>query len=155
MPRDIIEISPIERRFDDLMRGFGFPTLAWPFRPVAAGDGRPFAPPSELTLDEQAMVVRTDLPGIDATKDVTVLVEDGDLVIRGERKQKTETKEKGYHRSEVFSGYFERRFALPKGYDEAKIAATYVDGVLEVKVPLAATTPKPKTIKIEAGKPAK
>lgn len=155
MPREIIEISPIERRLDDLVRGFGFPTLAWPFRPENLGGARPFAPPSELTLDEQAMVVRTDLPGIDVAKDVTVLVEDGDLLIRGERKQKTETKEKGFHRSEVFSGYFERRFALPKGYDESKIAATYVDGVLEVKVPLGVTTPKPKPIKIEATKPVK
>lgn len=153
MPRELIEFSPIEQRFDELMRSFGLPAFGLRFRPLPIGDSRPFMPPSEVTVDEKAFVVRTDLPGIDATKDVTVEIEEGDLVIRGERKQKTETKEKGYHRSDVYTGYFERRFLLPKGYREDKVVAKYADGVLEVSVPLAPEAVKPKAIKIEA--PAK
>ena len=149
MPRDLIEITPVEQRVEEMLRGFGLPAFSWPFRTAwPAAGARSFTPPSEVIVADQLFTVRTDLPGIDPVKDVTVVMEDGDLVIRGERKQHTETKEKGYYRSEVFTGYFERRFALPKGYDEAKIAATYEDGVLEVTVPLMTEGPKPKAIKI-------
>ena len=150
MPHELIEINPIEQRFDELMRSWGFPTFGWPFRSTLPTAERPFAPPSEVMVDEKAFTVRTDLPGVDPARDVTVLVEEGELVIRGERKQKTETKEKGYHRSELYTGYFERHFALPKGAAVDKIAATYGDGVLEVSVPITAAAPKATPIKIEA-----
>jgi HSP20 family protein len=145
----MLEISPVEQRVEEMLRGFGLPAFSWPFRTAwtAAGD-KTFAPPSDVIVTDQLFTVRTDLPGIDPARDVTVVMEDGDLVIRGERKQHTETKDKGYYRSEVFTGYFERRFAVPKTHDEAKIAATYQDGVLEVTVPLTAAAGKPKAIKI-------
>lgn len=149
MPREMIEFSPVEQRVEEMLRGFGLPALNWPFRTAwPAAGARPFTPPSEVIVADQLFTVRTDLPGIDPARDVTVVVEDGDLVIRGERKRRTETMEKGYHRSEVFTGYFERRFALPKGAEESKIAATYEDGILEVTVPLMIEGPKHRAIKI-------
>lgn len=147
------DLVPAESAFDDLFRAFGlpafeFPTFSLPFRMPRA-----YAPASEVHMKDGTMVIRLDLPGIDPEKDVKVTVHEGDLVIEGERKQKTEVKEKEYFRSEVYHGYFTRRFGLPAGVDEAKIQAVYSDGVLEIKIPGTppAPAPKGKTIKVKTG----
>jgi HSP20 family protein len=89
---------------------------------------------------------------------VTVSVEDGYVVIRGERKQEEEVKEEAYYRLETAYGKFERFIPLPEGFAEAEIEAGYEDGVLEVIVPAAAKAlepPKPRTIAIKTAMPGK
>ena len=97
-------------------------------------------------------MIRVELPGINPATDVTVSVEDGHLVIRGERKQEGELKEEAYYRLETAFGTFERFIPLPEGFDEGEIEAAYEDGVLEVIVPAAAKAlepSKPRTIPIK------
>lgn len=84
-------------------------------------------------LDEGAYVVRAELPGVDPDKDVEVSVENDMLTIRGERRE--ETKEK--NRREFHYGSFRRTLALPRGANPDLITASYTDGVLEVRVPIA------------------
>jgi HSP20 family protein len=90
----------------------------------------------EEFVEDKTLVVRTELPGIDPEKDVDISVVDGSLVIRAEKEQKSEKKEKDSYRSEFHYGSFVRAIALPSGVDEAQIAASYRDGVLEVRVPM-------------------
>ena len=52
-----------------------------------------------------------------------VWVEDGHLVIRGERKQEGELKEESYYRLETAYGTFERFIPLPEGFEEGEIEA--------------------------------
>jgi HSP20 family protein len=72
------------------------------------------------------------------------------LTIKGERKRSNEVKEKDYHYTETSYGSFERRLALPQGIDPDKIAAKFVNGVLEVSMalPQSATV---KKVPIETG----
>jgi HSP20 family protein len=103
-------------------------------------------------------VIRVELPGINPATDLTVSVEDGHLVIRGERKQEGELKEEAYYRLETAYGTFERFIPLPEGFEEGEIEAAYEDGVLEVIVPAAAKAleaPKPRTIPIKTALPVK
>jgi HSP20 family protein len=90
----------------------------------------------EEFVEDKALVVRAELPGIDPEKDVDISVVDGSLVIRAEKEEKSEKKDNDSYRSEFHYGSFVRSIALPTGVDEAQIVASYRDGVLEVRVPM-------------------
>lgn len=82
------------------------------------------------------LVIRAEMPGIDPDDDVEITVADHRLHVRAERR--TETKEedvKGW-RSEFRYGAFERTMPLPPGATEDDVAATYTDGILEIRVPI-------------------
>ena len=73
-----------------------------------------------------------ELPGLDE-KDVEVLLRDGELILRGERKSETEDRER--RMSERYYGRFERRIALPAEVEEDKVSASFKRGILTVKLP--------------------
>jgi HSP20 family protein len=98
-----------------------------------------WAPRVETFVKNDALHVRTDLPGMDP-KAVDISVENDVLTIRGERKAEHETA--SYR--EVSYGRFERRIRVPDGTDAEKISAKYTNGVLEITVPI----PKPVTKKV-------
>ena len=91
----------------------------------------------EEFVDDKTLVVRAELPDIDPDKDVEIVVVDGELRIKAERQAKTEHKEKDSYRSEFQYGSFTRTVTLPPGATEADVSATYKDGVLEIRVPVA------------------
>jgi HSP20 family protein len=82
------------------------------------------------------LVVRVELPGIDPERDVSITVSKGVLRIYGERKESSRSATAQGVRSEFRYGSFERRLVLPPGAGEDEIAATYKDGILEVRVPV-------------------
>ena len=91
--------------------------------------------------DGDTRVVRAELPEIDPDKDVEVTVSDGMLHIRAHRTARSEHKDKDGYRSEFRYGSFERDVLLPSGVEETAVAASYKDGVLEIRVPMP---PAPK-----------
>lgn len=103
--------------------------LAFPRLTMA---GREHEMRCEEYLDDDGLVLRVELPGIDPDKDVDVTVADGMLTVHAERR---ETRKDG-GRSEFFYGELVRTFVLPREADEDGVAATYRDGVLEVTVPM-------------------
>ena len=106
----------------------------------------------EEFVEDDTLVVRAELPGIDPEKDVDISVVNGSLRIRATREEKTEHKEKDSYRSEFHYGSFVREVALPEGSDESDVTATYVDGVLEVRVPVGERTrPEPVRIPVTRG----
>ena len=107
-----------------------------------------WTPDVEMFLRDNALVIRADVPGM-TKNEVTVEVTDGQLVLRGERKQEKEEKKEGYYRAERTFGAFYRTLPLPEGtkIDEAK--ATIKDGVLEVVVPTMKLEEKKRTLPIE------
>jgi HSP20 family protein len=151
------EIGELERRMDDLMRSFFGPRLrlSRPVLPLFAT--KPFIPVTDVFVRDEDLVIRVELPGIEP-EELKLTIEDGCLVIRGERKQDEEVKEETYYRVEASYGTFERFIPLPEGFEESKIEAAYTDGVLEVIVPAAAKAlepPKPKTIPVKTARPVK
>jgi HSP20 family protein len=151
------EIGDLERRMDDLMRSFFGPTLrlSRPVLPLFAA--KPFVPVTDVFVRDEDLVVRVELPGIEPEA-LKVTIEDGYLVIRGERKKDEEVREEAYYRMEASYGTFERFIPLPEGFEEPKIQALYTDGVLEVIVPAAAKAlepPTPKVIPVKTAEPVK
>jgi HSP20 family protein len=84
-------------------------------------------------VEDGTYVIRAEVPGIDPEKDLDVYVENGVLVVQGERREQEHDK----NHQELHYGLFERALRLPEGVDRADVKATYEDGVLEVRVPFA------------------
>ncbi len=111
---------------------------------------RSWAPPVDIYETEDAIVLKAELPGVDA-KDVEVRVEDNTLYLKGERKFEKEVKEQNYHRVERSYGSFARSFSLPNSISSDKVKAEFKDGLLTLTMPKREEA-KPKTIKIDVTK---
>jgi HSP20 family protein len=106
-------------------------------------------PAVDIAEKDQAFEVTAELPGMDE-KNIEVKTANGNLVIKGEKKEEKEEKKKDYHLSERRYGSFERRFQLPEGVDAEKISA-FKNGVLTVILPKKAEARKPeKKIEVKA-----
>ena len=94
-------------------------------------------------------VVKAELPGA-KKEDIEVTLDQGDLVIRGQKKAETEVKEESYYRMEQSYGTFYRRLALPFETTAEQVKATYAEGILEIRIPkpAAETPPAPQTITV-------
>lgn len=119
-----------------------------PFRELTAGKFD-WAPTVDVFDKNGVLFVKADLPGV-KKEDVTVALEEGDLVIRGHRKEETEIKDGEFYRAERSHGEFYRRMALAFTADPKKIEAKFLDGVLEVKIPYPLEKkPEPKKIDVK------
>jgi len=119
---------------DRWMRDFFGPAPAtdW-FKPVSGG----LRPAAEIVKDGEDALVRLELPGVDVDKDVTVEVDQGRLVIHGERRDEHAAKDPekdGRTLREVRYGSFRRSFQLPAHINGEAISASYDAGVLTVRV---------------------
>ena len=81
--------------------------------------------------------ISAELPGLDA-QDVEMSISDDRLVLKGEKRQEQEEKNKNYHHSERTYGSFQRSFELPMSVDRDKIAADFSKGVLTITLPKTA-----------------
>jgi HSP20 family protein len=124
------------RLFNGMLEGQGRSSQSW-------------VPPLDVWETESELVYAFDLPGIPEEK-VQIEVQDDTLTVSGERVK--ETKEQGdrYFRFERRYGSFARAVGLPAGIDESKIGASYVNGVLEVRVPKPEEA-KPRRIQLRTG----
>jgi HSP20 family protein len=110
--------SEMDRLFDRFGGGFGFPSLRRMFdiEPAwrSASSFTFSVPAIDMSEDEKAYKISAELPGLDA-KDVDVSVSGNMLVLKGEKRQEKEEKDKNYHFSERAYGSFQRAFAgLPR-----------------------------------------
>ena len=105
-------------------------------------------PAIDMYQTEDEVVVKASLPGMKAD-DVQISITGEMLNIKGEFKEKTETKEKAYHLREQRYGSFERTLGLPNEVVADKVKAEFEDGVLTITLPKAEEV-KPKTITVKA-----
>jgi len=145
----------LRKEVDRLFEDFGDDFWRRPFRSLA-GFERNLAhkliatPAVDVTESNTAYVLTAELPGLDE-KDVEVNVANGDLAIKGEKKEEREEKQKDYFISERRYGAFERHFRLPGGVDADRIEATFRSGVLRVTLPKTEEAQKPaKKIEVKA-----
>jgi len=113
--------------------------FAAPARPAG------FTPAAEVVRDGDDAVVRLEVPGLDVAKDVTVEVDRGRLVVRGERRDERSEERSGRTLREVRYGSFARSFALPAHVTAEAVSASYDAGVLSVRVAGAHATPATAT----------
>jgi HSP20 family protein len=98
------------------------------------------------------LLVSAELPGL-KKEDIKVQVSDDALILEGERKQEKEEKREGYYHSERSYGRFYRSIPLPEGATLDKASAEFINGILEVSIPVAETKQKRLEVPVcEGGK---
>ena len=142
--------SALDRMFDE----------PWTFPLRVSGelklpDVLQWAPKVDVVAKDNKLVTRVDLPGMNK-EDVLVEVQDGLLMLSGERKKETKEEKDNIYREEREYGSFCRTVPLPNGVKAEDVTASFANGVLEVSVPLppAAVEPKAQKIAIADGSPA-
>ncbi len=131
----------LRREIDDVFDRFG---KGWAAPRWAAWDmfkdvDVPFSragklPHIDVSETKTAFEVSAELPGVEE-KDVDVSLTDDMLVIKGEKRDEREKREKDYHVTERSFGEFRRSFRVPDNVDPNKVTASFSKGVLKVLLP--------------------
>lgn len=109
---------------------------------------RPWSPAVDIFETENELVLKADLPDVDA-KNVGIQLENNTLTLKGERKFESENAtQKGFHRIERSYGKFVRAFSLPDTVQGDQVKADFKNGVLTVTLPKKEVA-KPRTINIQ------
>jgi HSP20 family protein len=118
---------------DELNRLFESPMTGW-------------APPLDVHEDKDNFSIHVELPGM-KREDIEVTLQNGALVISGERQEPKVQDGTEIHRQERYYGKFTRALTLPAAVSGEKVKAQYNDGILTVTLPKAEEA-KPKSIKV-------
>lgn len=106
-----------------------------------------WAPAVEVVERDGRLVVRADVPGLEKDN-VNVEIDDGQLVISGERRQEHEERREGLYRSERVYGRFYRAIPLPDGADAEHATATFKNGVVEIGMPMTGRR-QPRRVQVQ------
>jgi HSP20 family protein len=118
---------------DELDRLFETPLQAW-------------APALDVHEDKDSFTIRVELPGM-KREDIEVSLQNGALVIAGERQTETVKEDVAVHRQERCFGRFSRALTLPTAVAGNQVKAAYKDGILTVTLPKAEEA-RPKQITV-------
>ena len=130
--------------------GSFWPSLYEPFRTMGTRLADWLSPAAEASQNGDSYRIAMELPGV-SEADIHATVEDGVLVVRGEKKSEREEKGDTWYFSERQFGSFSRSFRLPSDADVAKVNAAMKDGVLTVTVPKKAAAQTSTKIPISKG----
>jgi HSP20 family protein len=123
------ELGHLRHDFDEMIERLARPP--WLQKFAAAFN----EPPIESFIDNDKLVVRAELPGVDP-KDVEVTISGNMLTIRASREERHEKKDRDFLHREISYGKIERTLSLPPGVTGENVKASYRDGILELTIPL-------------------
>ena len=132
----------VDRAFDNFRREFervfrNFPTITPPSLPSFPNTH------TDIIDEGNKLVVKVDLPGV-KKKDIKLNVTDNSLEVSAEHKEEEEEKRKNFLRKERSEVSYYRTLPLPEKVVASKAKAKLTDGVLNITIPKAIPTPKPK-----------
>jgi HSP20 family protein len=116
----------MNRVFDDFFRDFDMRL------PMMGGGFNGGWPHVDLAETDKEVTITAELPGMEE-KDVELVLQDGVLTLRGEKRSETEDKDRQF--SERYYGRFERRIPLDAEVQADKAEARFKNGVLTVTLP--------------------
>jgi HSP20 family protein len=127
---NLTRVDPFSTGFDDWFKGLML-------RPMRMDIDMPesMQMKMDVTRSDEGYVVKAEMPGV-KKEDIHVSVDGNQVTISGEAKRESEEKAgEQVIRSERYYGKVARSFTLPQDIDEAKVAAQYNDGVLNLTLP--------------------
>lgn len=93
-----------------------------------------FTPKVDVAETDKEFEIQLHVPGM-KKEDFSIDLNDDQITISGERKLENEEKGKNFHSVESYYGAFNRTFHLPDVINREKVDATYLDGILTIKLP--------------------
>ena len=141
--------NEMERLFDDFFNGFALSPFKSRSFMREGISGTLLKPSLDLGSTDNEYTVSVEIPGV-SEKDVSIELVHDSLIIRGEKKQQKEEKNKNFYRLERSYGSFQRTLSLPEDVNKEKIKADFKNGVLNITIPrMAIPENKVKQIEIE------
>lgn len=104
-------------------------------------------PAMDVRETPEAFIIEADVPGM-KKEEVQIEVQDNVVSLKGERWSQREENKKDYHLAERQVGSFRRSVAIPGGFDAAKVAAKFENGVLTITLPKQEEK-KPRRIEVK------
>jgi len=108
-----------------------------------------WAPAIELKDENDHLVLRAEIPGVEG-KDLDIQVAREAVSISGEHRYEKKTEEKGFYRSELRYGNFQRTIPLPVPVENDKVQAEFKNGILTLTLPKAEEVRR-KVFKVNLG----
>lgn len=112
-----------------------------------------WAPAIEVSQADGKYLIRAELPGVNPG-DVKLEITNEAVILEGERKSERQENKGDIHLTERQYGHFYRAIPLPEGAKVEEARAKFVNGLLEVTVPVQEQKEKRREIPIEPGAPA-
>jgi len=131
----------MERDFDQFLEDTSYPTRR------TSNVKEFWVPPLDIEEKEKELCILAEIPGI-KKEDIHIELQDGNLIISGERILKKEKNEK-HLRVERQYGKFRRSLPISKELKENQIKAVFTNGLLEISIPKPEESKEPKTKKIK------
>ena len=138
----------VDSLFDNFFTHFSLD----PFRRMDLGLMRSpdLMPSMDVKETDKELRVSAELPGMNE-EDIELSLNDGKLIIKGEKKEENLTENENRHLTERRFGSIYRSLALPDDVDEDSVEATYDKGILMVTLKkVKSKGKKNKTVKIRA-----
>ena len=107
--------------------------------------------PMDAVRRDGEIALRFDLPGVDPAS-IDVTVDRGVLTVTAKRDEEYTENDKLFVRERI-TGTFTRRVRLSDDLDSAAVEASFNDGVLSVRIPVAEKA-QPRNIEIQRAQPA-
>jgi len=104
-------------------------------------------PPVDIYETDRDIILTLEIPGT-KEEDVDIQVNEGLLVVKGEKKVPYNKNENNFYRLERPYGKFSRSFSLPNNADLEGIKAKLKDGILAIRISKKNES-KPVTIKVD------
>ncbi|MBD2041320.1 Hsp20/alpha crystallin family protein [Microcoleus sp. FACHB-672] len=130
---------------NQLERMFGLPQTRNCAAVNSSQSGISWAPAIELQNTETALILRAEVPGVEA-KDLDVRVSRQAVEISGQYQQK-QTDNQGRYRTEFRYGNFQRVIQLPMPVLNEQLQAELKDGILTLTLPKESSV-RPKVVKV-------
>ncbi len=141
----------IDRMFEDVFRNLGFPALNRELSTPGKWMQQlsTFSPELNISSDDKEYTITLEAAGLE-DKDININLDDGRLIIQGNKQEETENSDKNFYRIERRYGTFQRLLALPDDADDENIKASMKNGLLTIHIPRKETVGnRARTISIE------
>ena len=135
------EIDALRRQFDQL-----FDDIVPSNSTASLTNRNLWQPAIELKNTDAAVILRAELPGVDA-QDLNVQVTRDAVSIAGEYRSKAKTEDARFVRSEFRYGSFHRVVPLPSAVKNDQVKAEFKDGILTLTLPKVSAD-RPQVVKI-------
>lgn len=143
----------MDRWFGDAFKSFGMPSLESNLQSRAMPGislSNIYRPQIDVSGDSNCYEINLDVPGL-TESDLSLEVKDDVLIIKGQKEERSEDKDKHYYRVERSYGSFQRTLALPDDAIGDEIKANLDKGVLRLEIPRRETaTQEVKRISINS-----
>jgi HSP20 family protein len=129
----------MDRLFDEAFSRFGFPsTFTRPESLMDSSLETLYRPSLDIAGTNSGYQISLDVPGMNQA-DITIEISGDRLILKGQKEEKSENKDRQFYRVERNYGAFQRTLSLPDDANVDDITAKLENGVLKLEIPRVET----------------